>query len=276
MIPQKLSERLAEMGQSAEKIYSIRTVKAGLEGKREVPWMKGFFFKDVDSASDSEYENSWIQDAASFVPVIALNPQPGESVWDMAAAPGMKTALIGKLMENQGHIVATEVDRHRMMRLKNNIRRLGCEMCETIRCDASRFKSQELFDKILLDAPCSGEGMVTKQKKLFKIWSEKRILRLQKTQKKMIEHGFKLLKPGGTLVYSTCTFGPEENEQVVEWLFEKHNAIVEKIEIPEMNFSRGIDEWKSQKFLNSDKFVRIWPYQNNTNGMFVARLKKKL
>lgn len=269
MIPARLAERLNEMGHDAEKIYATKTKKAGLVGIQPVPWMKGFFF--LDSKDGQEF----LMDAASFVPVIALRPKPNERIWDMAAAPGMKTVLMARLMENKGSIVATEVSRTRILRLKNNIRKFGCEICCPVRCDASIFKSDHLFDKILLDAPCSGEGMITKQKKLFGVWSEKRILRMQKIQKKLIKRGFELLREGGVLVYSTCTFAPEENEEVVEWLAENFKAKAEKIEVPGLIHSNGIEIWRGKKFNNYDKYIRIWPYQNNTNGMFVAKLRKQ-
>jgi NOL1/NOP2/sun family putative RNA methylase len=275
MIPQRLAERLNEMGQDPQEIYFTKTRKAGLAGSEPVPWMKGFFFLDRNELKETDYgKSSWVQDAASFAPVIALEPRPCEKILDMAAAPGMKTVLIGKLMNNKGSIDACEIEPKRMMRLRKNLSNFGCSICNTIICDASRYKTQDIVDRVLLDAPCSGEGMVTKQKKLFKVWSEKRISKLQKIQKKLIKRGFELLKPGGILVYSTCTFGPEENEAVVEWLIENHKAVPEKVEIPNLKYSVGIHIWHGNVFKHSDKFLRIWPYQNNTNGMFVAKLRK--
>lgn len=277
MIPKALEERLREMRQEPNEIYSTKTRKAGTEGTNPVPWMKGFYF--IDNHNGNEKEAGFIMDPASFAPVMTLYPKPGERVLDMAAAPGMKTVLMSMLMKNKGEIIACEVDRKRILRLGNNIRKFDCKICSTVRCDASRYRiksEEEKFDKILLDAPCSGEGMVTKQKKLFKVWSEKRIEKLQKMQKKLIKRGFELLKPGGTLVYSTCTFSPEENEEVVEWLIENLNAVPEKIEIPGLKHINGIENWRGKFFSHNDKFIRIWPYQNNTNGMFVARLRKNL
>lgn len=273
MIPEKLAERLMELGQEPERIYSVKTRKASFSGSEPVPWMKNFFFNDNMSSRDDNI--NWLQDAASFAPVIALDPKPNELILDMAAAPGMKTALICRLMKNKGHIIACEIDRKRILRLKSNIRKFNCEICESIRCDASRFKSHDKFDKILLDAPCSGEGMVTKQKKLFKVWSEKRISRMQKSQKRLIKKGFELLKDSGTLVYSTCTFGPEENEEVVNFLLDNNpNAAIEKIHIEGLNHSTGIESWKGKTYKEHGKFIRIWPYLNNTNGMFVAKIRK--
>ena len=272
MIPDELAQRLGEMGQDPDLIYSTRTRKAGPEGTEPVPWMDRFYFLD-----DAQAKPEFVMDAASFVPVIALDPKPEDRVMDMAAAPGMKTVLMSMLMGNRGSITACDVDRKRILRLRSNIRKFNCRICETIRCDASRYKIKsegEKFDKVLLDAPCGGEGMVMKQKKLFSVWSMRRIARLQKVQKKMITRGFGLLREGGTLVYSTCTFAPEENEEVVEWLAENSGAKIEKIEIGGLIRSAGIMEWRGKKFPNHEKFIRIWPYQNNTNGMFVSRIKK--
>lgn len=265
-IPEKLAGRLKEMGQDSREIYSMRPIKAGTAGNDPVPWMKGFFFSE---------NSDWQQDAASFAPVIALDPKPGELILDMAAAPGMKTVLMARLMQNRGIIVACEVNPRRMLRLKNNIKKFGCTICTTVMCDATRLKWHEKFDKVLIDAPCSGEGMVSKQKKAFGIWSEKRIMRLQKMQKKLIRRGFELLKEGGILVYSTCTFAPEENEGVVAWLLENNeNARAEEIHIPWLKHSSGISAWKGKSFSEHEKFIRIWPQQNNTNGMFIAKIRK--
>lgn len=246
MIPKTLAERIIEMGQDPQLIYATKTMKSGLEGSKPVPWMKGFYFLDKERENEEKIE--FIMDSASFVPVIALNPKPGERILDMAAAPGMKTILISRLMQNLGKIDACEIESKRIMRLRNNLRKFNCTICNTIRCDASRYKTHDKFDKILLDAPCSGEGMVTKQKKLFKVWSEKRILKLHKIQKKLIKRGFELLKENGTLVYSTCTFAPEENEEVVEWLIDNFKAIPEKIEIPNLKHSNGMENWRGKKF----------------------------
>ncbi len=292
-IPERLSERLKEMGQDSKEIYSIRPLKArmrmdarvnddqrsskglasSIDGSTPVPRMKGFFF--TEESNEQDMRTPFILDAASLVPVIALDPNPDELILDMAAAPGMKTMLIARLMHDKGCIVACEISRMRMLRLKNNIKKFGCEICKPVRCDSSRFKWNENFDRILLDAPCSGEGMTGKQKKVFGIWSEKRIMRLQKMQKKMIRRGFELLKEGGILVYSTCTFAPEENEEVVSWLLENNeNARAEEIKIPGLRHSAGISRWKEKSFPEHEKFIRIWPQQNNTNGMFVARIRK--
>lgn len=268
-IPEKLSERIRKMGQNPEEIYSTRPAKAGIAGNVPVPWMQGFYF------NENPPKKEFIIDAASFVPVIALEPKLGELILDMAAAPGMKTALISRLMNNSGTVVACEISRNRILRLKANMKRFGCDICVPVRCDSSRLKWNEKFDKVLLDAPCSGEGMVSKQRKVFKVWSEKRVMRLQKMQKRMIRRGFELLKDGGTFVYSTCTFAPEENEEIVTWLLENYeNAIAEKIKIRGLKHSTGISSWNGRKFPEYKKFIRIWPQQNNTNGMFVAKLMK--
>ncbi len=279
-IPERLTERLKEMGQNSKEIYSIRPLKAGMAGSTPVPWMKGFYF------NDSLPKELFIIDAASFVPVIALDPKPGELVLDMAAAPGMKTTLTARLMNDKGCIIACEINRMRMLRLKSNMKKFNCSICKTVRCNSARLKWNEKFDRILLDAPCSGEGMVGKQEKVFKTWSEKRITRLQKMQKKMIRRGFELLKEDGILIYSTCTFAPEENEEVVTWLLENNNiAKVEEILIKDstdalcastgsLKHSSGISTWKGKSFPEHEKFIRIWPQQNNTNGMFVAKIRK--
>jgi len=131
------------------------------------------------------------------------------------------------------------------------------------------------FSKILLDAPCSGEGMVNKNEKLFEHWSEKRIRLISKKQKKLIAHAFELLEWGGTLIYSTCTFSPEENEEVVNFLLSKYkDAKLIDIDVNIVH-AKGLVEWDAKKYDSSlAKCFRIYPQHNNTGGFFVAKIVK--
>ncbi len=180
---------------------------------------------DIATLRDSMLQQEgfiYIQNAASWLPVLQLNPQQGDTVLDMCAAPGGKTSLIAALTENQAHITANDNSKPRLMRLQANMKRLNAEIDEYMLHDASRLATTlqgRTFDKILLDAPCSGEGMMRlSSDKDFDSWSIAHIKRLGKLQRRLIVQAWNLLEPGGTLVYSTCTMAPEENEAVVDYL----------------------------------------------------------
>ncbi len=262
MIPENLAERIMEMGENPERIYSTRARKAFLgAGRESVPWFP-----------DASYDGSGYRfDPVSAVPVIALRPRPKERILDMCAAPGTKTILISHMAN--ARITANDVSRTRILRLKSNLHKHGVD-AEITNMSGRIIKGE--FDKILLDAPCSGEGIVNKKEKMFSAWSERRIRFLAKKQKKLIANAFRILNKNGILVYSTCTFAPEENEEVVQFLLDKNdNAVIESISIDDIAHSQGIVEWRGRKFTEEmKKCMRIYPYQNSTSGFFVARVRK--
>ena len=133
------------------------------------------------------------------------------------------------------------------------------------------------FDKILLDAPCSGTGTIRKSLKTINIWNSGMITKLAKEQKELIEVAFQNLKPGGEMVYSTCSLEPEENEGVVSHLLNKYeNAEIVKVKIPGLKLSLPVMEFKKEKYHPSVKHaIRIWPQDNDTEGFFVAKINKK-
>ncbi len=263
MIPEKLAERLEELSQDPDAIYSMRTRKAFLSpGKEKVPWF-----------TQASYDGAGYQfDPISAVPVIALSLENGNKVLDMCAAPGTKTVLISRIADVD--LTANDISYNRILRLKENLERYNVGAKIT---NVSGRIIEDKFDKILLDAPCSGEGVVNKKDKMFKTWSERRIRFLSKKQKKLIKNAFDILNNNGILIYSTCTFAPEENEEVVQFLLDKNqNAELENIEIKNLNYSNGLSEWKGGKFSpEMKKCLRIWPQHNATAGFFVARILKK-
>lgn len=268
-IPAKLKERLEKLG-IGESIYSQRSRKCILSRARldleKVPWHENAYYAD---ASDS-----LVFDPVSLVPCLALDLKQEDRILDMCAAPGTKTFILSFLTENKARITANDISRNRVMRLEANTKRYG------IKCDILNTSGRTLegaFNKILLDAPCSGEGMVNKKEKIFRCWSERRIRLLSKKQKKLINRALELMELGGTLVYSTCTFSPEENEAVIDFALKKHSdANVEKINVP-INHVGGITSWNEIDF---DKRVsscmRIYPQHNGTGGLFVAKLVKRI
>lgn len=169
----------------------------------------------------------YIQNAASWLPVLALQPAAGERILDLCAAPGGKSSHIQAMSAGQADLVCNDNSKPRLMKLQANLKRLNAP-AEFMLADARYISRRQLevFDKILLDAPCSGEGLMSlnaSDASLFDSWSVAHIRRLSDLQKRLILEAWRLLKPGGTLVYSTCTMAPEENEVVVDWLLRRQS-----------------------------------------------------
>jgi len=164
-----------------------------------------------------------------------------------------------------------------MKPLSINIQRCGVTNCIITLMQGQWFKRSGIeFDKILVDAPCSGTGTIRKSLKTLRIWNPNMIKRLSITQKQLLETAFNILKENGTLVYSTCSLEPDENEAVVDFLINKYeNAILEPIEIKNLKKSNSILEFDNKKYNeNIKKCLRIWPQDNNSEGFFVAKIKK--
>lgn len=255
---------------------------------RPVEWMKGGFFIEsgLPAIRDSELVESgevYIQNAASWLPVLALDPAPGENILDMCAAPGGKTSHIAQKAQNQAFITANDNSRPRLHKLQNNLQRLGVENASFTLHDATRLSrtlESASFDKILLDAPCSGEGMMQIDgKKDFESWSVAHIKRLQQLQKKLVVQAWQLLKPGGRLVYSTCTMAPEENEAVLDYLL-RHNEDVKVEDITWLskqldNTSPSVAEWNGKEYdARVKQAVRLHP-SPEVEAFFVVSLKKE-
>ena len=265
-IPDKLLERLRKLGLN-ERIYQERARKCFLS-KEDLSLEKVAWYPHAYYVSDTK--DNFVFDPVSLVPCLALDVKKTDKILDMCAAPGTKTFILSFLTENEAYIVANDIDRLRIKRLKANVNKFHLSV------EVKNFSGRRLegrFDRILLDAPCSGEGMVNKKEKTFEHWSERRVRDMAKKQKKLINHAFSMLEPGGTLVYSTCTFSPEENELVVQNLLDQTGAKLEKIEIPGLNFARGLTEWKGKR-LTTEDCIRIYPRHNGTGGFFVAKIRK--
>lgn len=162
------------------------------------------------------------QSLSSMLPAIILDPLAGESVLDFCAAPGSKTTQMAALMKNEGEIIAVEAIRSRFFKLKSVCELMGAVRVSVKLTDGRRFRTRGLFDKILVDAPCSSEGRFkTFDPKSLGYWSPRKIKEMAHKQKGLLLAAGRLLKPGGVLVYSTCTFAPEENEAVLDWFLDK-------------------------------------------------------
>ena len=172
----------------------------------------------------------YIQSLSSMIPALVLDPQKDEKILDMAAAPGSKTSQIAALMNNTGELVANDIDRNRLFRLRSVLAQLNVTNTKVISIPGQRLWEQykEYFDRVLLDAPCSMEGRFNCDDPIsIAHWSQKKVKNLAKLQKWLLRSAISATKVGGTIVYSTCTMSPEENEEIVEWILEKEKGTIQ-------------------------------------------------
>jgi NOL1/NOP2/sun family putative RNA methylase len=222
----------------------------------------------------------YMQEIASMLPPLILNPKKDESVLDICASPGSKTTQMAAMMENQGLLVANEVKFGRIKILAANTERCGVMNLIITRRDGialcNQFKKNKIFfDKILLDAPCSGEGTIRSTPRTLEMWNINTIKNLSKLQKSLIASAIEILKPDGELVYSTCTHAPEENEEVIDFALKNFDVKVEKINLP-LKTAEGITEWENKTYDKQVKLThRVYPNLSDTEGFFVSKLRKK-
>ncbi len=221
----------------------------------------------------------YVQEVASMIPVITLDPRPGEIVLDLCAAPGSKTTQIAQLMKNSGLLVANEINRKRMRGLIHNIKRCGLmnEVVITMNGQKIDRAFTDYFDRILIDAPCSAEGTVRKSKAVLYHWGTRNIQRMSRLQVGLLVSAFRALRPGGSMVYSTCTVAPEENEMVVSYLLERFTeAEILPIEIEGFKTRPGLSRWQGITFdPRTECCARVLPQDNDTAPFFIARLTKR-
>ena len=221
----------------------------------------------------------YVQQASSMLSVIALNPKPGEKILEIGAAPGSKTTQIAQLMKNKGEILANDISGKRLTILKKVIQRLGVKIVKTYRGDGSVLGDEylEQFDRVLVDAPCSNEGIIRYKPHKFFEWNLLLIHHLTEIQQNLLESGFKALKPTGILVYSTCSFGPEENEAIVDSLLKKYpSADIKPIKFKNVKTRAGLSRWDNYEFDKRLKHaVRTYPQDNDSVGFFIAKIAKR-
>ncbi len=222
----------------------------------------------------------YVQEISSMLPMLILQPKEGDVLLDLCASPGSKTTQAAALMNNQGTIIANEVNMGRVGILSSNLERCGVTNVIITRKDGVSLsnnlikKTKIKFNKILVDAPCTGEGTLRKSPKTFIMWNKKMIDKTASLQRKLAFSALKILEVGGEMIYSTCTLSPEENEFIVDFLYNNFDIEIEKIELP-LNFRCGVCEWEGRKLNDSIKnCLRLYPQDNNTDGFFVAKIKK--
>lgn len=221
----------------------------------------------------------YVQEVASMIPVVVLDPQPGEVVLDLCAAPGSKATQIAQAMMNTGLMIANELSRKRIRGLMFNCKRCGLLNEVIISLHGQRIDKvlPDYFDRILIDAPCSAEGTIRKSKAVLYHWGLRNIQTMAKIQKGLIVAGFRALRAGGTLLYSTCTVAPEENEAVVAYLLEKFpEAELMPIRIPHFKTRSGITRWHGESFDKKlEQCTRVLPQDNDTAPFFLAKITKR-
>lgn len=221
----------------------------------------------------------FLQNAASFLPVLALDPKPGDDILDICAAPGGKTTHIAAITKNRARITANDASRVRFFKMREIFERYGVR-AETTLYDGRYLRKQfadQQFDKILLDAPCSGEAAINPNNpKTYVQWSLAKVKRLSRLQEQLIVIAYDLLKPGGTLVYSTCTIAPEENECVVNYLLKRRKAEIVPISVAIDAARPGLTEWRGRR-LNTElsMTLRLLPSELH-EAFYTAKLIKPL
>ena len=270
--PQELKKRLEEKGwkikQPIKQHPEIMIVENELqpgELGRSLEHMLGYYY---------------VQEFASMLPAIVLNPQPEETILDLCASPGSKTTQIAAKMENTGTLIANDVQLRRIKILSSNLERSGVANVIITKKEGFAFCNQAkkqnlLFDKILIDAPCSGEGTLRTSPKTAVMWSLNNVKSLSGIQKSLLSNAIDILKIGGEIVYSTCTHSPEENEEVLSEILKQYpNLEIEKITLP-INTCPGITKWQDKEYIEEVKFsCRIYPHEYDTEGFFIAKLRK--
>lgn len=202
-----------------------------------------------------------VQDGGSSLVAKVLNPKEQSKVLDLCAAPGSKTCYLSEIMNNTGKIIANDLHENKLIKIKENAKRLNCNNIETTSYDGTVYNSDmdEKFDYILLDAPCSGSGIVTRKPEIKLYRTKEQVDELIKTQRKLLTNAFKYLKVGGSLVYSTCSIFQQENEEQMNWALEKFKDI----ELTEVDFA--------DKKL---EYIKLMPYSKGNNGFFMCKFKK--
>lgn len=221
-----------------------------------------------------------VQDDASALVSIILAPEPGQTVLDMCAAPGSKSFHLGELMQNKGRVIALDSSEKRLSLLAKERRRLGLTNIETVVKDGRDYDPGALCDCVLIDAPCSGTGVMNRRSDLRQHREEAHIHSLVETQRALLENAAKVLKPGGTMVYSTCSMEMEENEDNIGWFLEKHPEF--KLDNLLPFFSKELLErwskdshWEETRKQIEGGAIQLLPSRHSCSGFFISRFKRE-
>lgn len=267
----------------------LRTTVAAAEAevKRHCPdaepiaWHEGAWRLPSDAKPGRwhAYLAGWLhgQEEAALWAVGVLDPQPGERILDLCAAPGNKTAQIAAAMSDRGMLVANELASGRLVSLRFNLDRLGVTCAVVTNADGAQLDGPSSgYDRVLVDAPCTCEGTTRKGTKRRLGGDQKRRAFAQQTQRRLLEQAVAMTRKGGTIVYATCTYAPEENEAVLDTI-SPQLAAIEPFQAPAgLHMTPGIAAWQGEPYTRTDLHHarRVWPHHNDTGGFFVARLRR--
>lgn len=259
----------------------------------DVPWCKEAFYIDRENREDALGKDLrhllghvYMQEAASMLPVELLQPQPGESILDMSAAPGSKTTQSGAKMKGQGVIVANDVQEKRLWTLKSSLHRCGVHNNIVTKKVGQWFARHmtERFDRVLCDAPCTAQGTIRKDSDALDYCSMDNIEKMARLQFQLLESAIHATKVGGRIVYSTCTLTPEENEGVIAQMLERFEGKVTVVDPRTLNIAPSgfwdesiedsIRMQKNAGIKGDMPLLRLWPQTYDTEGFFCAVLQK--
>lgn len=268
--------------QSEEEFVKKIQAKFGL---RKILWTEEGYYYEADKRPGKhplhEAGAYYIQEPSAMAVVCLLDPKPGERVLDLCAAPGGKTTQIAARMRQKGILISNEIHPARAKILSQNVERMGIGNAVVTNQDSQTLLNYfpEFFDKILVDAPCSGEGMFRKDQQARQEWSIEHVTLCASRQARILDDAAGMLKPGGRLVYSTCTFSPEENEgSIQDFLDRNKDFVLEDAEIPTgfSSFGHGQPGWIQDGREELSRTFRIWPHKTQGEGHFLALLKKEI
>lgn len=239
----------------------------------------GYYYEEEDRPGKHPYHEAgvyYIQEASAMVPAYLLDAKPGEKVLDLCAAPGGKSTQIGAAMGGEGILICNEIHPARAKILSENIERMGITNAIVVNHspDVLARHFPAYFDRILVDAPCSGEGMFRKNEEACSEWSPENVTMCAERQDEILDYAAQMLAAGGRLVYSTCTFAPEEDEGSVSRFLKRHPefSIVPAACVDGME--AGHPEWVEGAVEGIEKTVRLWPHKLKGEGHFAAVLQK--
>ena len=248
-------------------------------GTEPVPWEPTGYYYDPETRPGlhpwHEAGLYYLQEPSAMAPAALLDPRPGERVLDLCAAPGGKTTQIAGRMGGQGLLVCNEIHPKRAAILSSNVERMGISNALVLNEHPARLAQRfpDFFDRVLVDAPCSGEGMFRKHDAAFEDWSPETVAMCARRQAEILDSAASMLRPGGRLVYSTCTFSPEENEGSVEQFLRRHPDF--SICRPDSPwFSPGRPDWVPGGRPELADTLRLWPHRLRGEGHFAAVLQR--
>ena len=250
---------------------------------KQVPWNEtGFYLENKKQFSKHPYYQGglyYIQEASAMLPAKLVNAQPGEKILDMCAAPGGKSTAIGAALKGEGLLISNDISKSRAKALLRNLEGFGIINSIVVSEYPEKLSRYfpEFFDKVLIDAPCSGEGMFHKEPSMTESWLRMGPEEYHKLQKEILTYGAMMVRPGGKLIYSTCTFSPEEDEGSIAWFLQEHPDfhLVEVDDDKDLCGCHCIDhghpEWADGN-PELTKTRRLWPHHLEGEGHFAAVL----